>query len=142
MSQSFLKSPPYTYSYGPVISNGASGGTPTLLLANGTPQPVIGDITVPSGTFQAEALDFKNTRVRQYNLVAEKDIAGNVISAGYVGWSADRYTQYLPNIDLAPAAAGTIQPRRAFYGTLPGVSAIALIASDYEAAYNAMQLTF
>jgi hypothetical protein len=142
MSQSFLKSPPYTFSYGPVISNGASGGTPNLLLSSGTPLPVIGDITVPSGTFQAEALDFKNTRVRQYNVVVEKEIAGNVVGAGYVGWSADRYTQYLANVDLAPAGAGPIQPRRAFAATLPNVSQISLISDGYEAAYNAMQLTF
>ena len=30
MSQSFLKSAPFTSTYGPVISNAASGGTPNL----------------------------------------------------------------------------------------------------------------
>src|SRR5207237_9912723 len=72
MSQSFLKSAPFTSTYGPVISNGASGGVPNLLLSNGLPAPVATDITVPTGTFQAESLDFKNTRTQQFNLFAEK----------------------------------------------------------------------
>ena len=55
MSQSFLKSAPFTSTYGPVISTGASGGLPNLLLSNGLPPPVATDITVPTGTFQAEA---------------------------------------------------------------------------------------
>ena len=142
MSQSFLKSAPFTSTFGPVVSNGASGGTPNLLLSNGLPAPVATDITVPSGTFQAEELDFKNTRTQQFNLFAEKEFSGNVIGGGYLGWRQDHLAQYIGNMDLAPAAAGTIQPRRAFAATLPNVSSIPLIASDYEGTYDAMQVVF
>jgi len=142
MSQSFLKSAPFTSTYGPVISTGASGGAPNLFLKDGLPPPVATDITVPSGTFQAEELNFKNTRVQQYNVFVEKELGGNVLGAGYLGWNADHIAQYIPNMDLAPAAPGAIQPRRAFSATLPNVSSIPLIASDYDGTYNAMQLVF
>jgi carboxypeptidase family protein len=142
MSQSFLKSAPFTSTYGPVISAGASGGAPNLFLQNGVPLPVATDITVPAGTFQAEVQDFKNTRSQQYNLFLEKEFAGNVIGGGYLGWRQDHLTQYIGNVDLAPAAAGTIQPRRAYSATLPNVSSIPLISSNYEGTYNAMQLVF
>ena len=142
MSQSFLKSAPFTSTFGPVISAGASGGVPNLLLSNGLPAPVATDIAVPTGTFQAEELDFKNTRTQQFNLFAEKEFAGNVIGGGYLGWRQDHLTQYLGNVNLAPAAAGVIQPRRAFSATLPSVSSIPLIASDYEGTYDAMQVVF
>ena len=142
MSQSFLKSAPFTSTYGPVISNGASGGLPNLFLRDGLPAPVATDITVPTGTFQAEELNFKNTRTQQYNLFVEKEIAGNVIGGGYLGWYQDHMTQYIGNMDLAPAAAGAIQQRRTYFSTLPNVSSIPLIASDYLGTYNAMQLVF
>jgi hypothetical protein len=142
MSQSFLKSAPFTSTYGPVISTGASGGAPNVFLKDGLPPPVASDITVPSGTFQAEELNFRNTRVQQYNVFVEKELGGNVLGAGYLGWNADHIAQYIPNMDLAPAAPGAIQPRRAFSATLPNVSSIPLIASDYDGTYNAMQLVF
>jgi hypothetical protein len=142
MSQSFLKSAPFTSTYGPVISAGASGGVPNIFTKQGLPQPVPTPITVPTGTFQAEDLDFKNTRTQQYNLFVEKEVAGNVIGGGYLGWYQNHLTQYIGNMDLAPAAAGAIQPRRAFSSTLPNVSSIPLIASDYLGTYNAMQLVF
>jgi len=142
MSQSFLKSAPFTSTYGPVISNAASGGTPNLFLSNGVPPPVATDITVPTGTFQAELLDFRNTRTQQYNVFLEKEFSGNVIGGGYLGWKADHLTQYIGNINLAPAGPGTIQPRRAFSSTLPNVSSIPLISSDFEGTYNSMQVVF
>jgi hypothetical protein len=142
MSQSFLKSAPFTSTYGPIISNATSGGTPNVFLANGLPPPVATGITVPSGTFQAEELNFRNTRTQQYNVFVEKEFGGNVIGAGYLGWKADHVAQYIPNMDLAPAGPGAIQPRRAFAATLPNVSSLPLIASDYEGTYNAMQLVF
>jgi hypothetical protein len=142
MSQSFLKSAPFTSTYGPVISNGASGGTPNLLLSQGLPLPVATDISVPTGTFQAEQLDFKNTRTHQYNLFTEKEFGGNVIGAGYIGMYQSHLTQYVGNVDLAPAAPGAIQPRRAFASTLPNVSSLPLISSDYLGTYNALQVVF
>lgn len=142
MSQSFLKNPPFTSSFGPIISNGSSGGRPSLTIDSGLPAPVPTSIAVPSGSFQAEVTDFKNTRVQQYNVFLEKEFDGNVLGGGYVGSHGDHVTQYVGNVDLAPAGPGTIQPRRAFYSTLPNVSSIALISSNFNSTYNAMQLVF
>jgi hypothetical protein len=142
MSQSFLKSAPFTSTYGPVISNAASGGVPNLFLRDGVPPPVATDITVPTGTFQAEELNFKNTRTQQYNVFLEKEVSGNVLGAGYIGMYQSHYTQYVGNVDLAPAAAGAIQPRRAYAATLPSVSSLPLISSDYLGTYNAFQAVF
>ena len=142
MSQSFLKSAPFTSTYGPVISNAASGGVPNLLLSQGVPAPIATSITPPTGTFQAEELNFKNTRTQQYNVFLEKEFAGNVFGAGYLGMYQSHLTQYIGNVDLAPAAAGAIQARRAYFATLPGVSSIPLIASDYLGTDNALQMTF
>ncbi len=142
MSQSFLKSAPFTSTYGPVISNGASGGTPNLFLRDGVPPPAPTSIDVPAGTFQAEQLDFKNTRTQQYNVFLEKELAGNVVGVGYLGMYQSHLAQYIGNVDLAPAAAGAIQARRAYAATLPNVSAIPLISSDYLGTYNAFQVTF
>jgi hypothetical protein len=142
MSQSFLKSAPFTSTYGPVISNAASGGTPNVFLRDGLPLPVTTSIAVPTGSFQAEVADFKNTRVQQFNLFVEKEFSGNVIGGGYLGWRSTHATQYVGNVDLAPAAAGAIQQRRTYFSTLPSVSSIALISSTFEGAYDAMQVTF
>ena len=142
MAASFLKSAPFTSTYGPVFSNGASGATPSLRLSEGVPLPVATSIAVPTGTFQAQRLNFKNTRTQQYNLFVEKELAGNVAGAGYLGMHQSHLTQYIANVNLAPAAAGPIQPRRAYAGTLPNVSSIQLIASDYLGTYHALHLTF
>jgi carboxypeptidase family protein len=142
MSQSFLKSAPFTSTYGPVISNAASGGVPNLFLSQGVPLPVPTDISVPTGTFQAEQLDFRNTRTQQYNVFTEKEFSGNVIGAGYIGMYQTHLAQYIGNLDLAPAAPGAIQPRRAFSATLPNVSSIPLISSEYLGTYNALQVVF
>ena len=144
-SFAFLKNAPFVSSYGPVVSTGSSGIVPNVRLADGLPVVVPGDTSATglTGTIRAVAQDFKSTRVQQFNLMMEKDLGGNVVSAGYVGSRGTRVaTANIPNINLAPAAAGGVQPRRAYSATLPNVSAIALVASRFESSYNAMQLVF
>jgi hypothetical protein len=142
MSQSLMKNPPFIGSYGPVTSNGASGGLPNLRLSDGFPLPSPTDAVNPAGTIIGVAQDFKNTRVHQFNVVAEKDFSGNVISAGYVGSRGDNVAFVVPNLDLAPAGPGAIQPRRRFFAQLPGVTTIGMFASDFESSYDALQLVF
>ena len=60
-------------SYGPVFSNGMSGGQPTVLLSSGLPTPVPIDPINPSGAIIAVSQDFKSTRVQQFNVIVEKD---------------------------------------------------------------------
>ena len=142
MSQSLMKNPPFIGSFGPVTSNGASGQLPNLRLSDGLPLPTPTDAVNPAGTIIGVATDFKNTRVHQFNIVAEKDFSGNVFSAGYVGSRGDNVAFVVPNLDLAPAAPGAIQARRRFFAQLPNVTTIGLFASDFESSYDAMQLVF
>jgi len=142
MSQSLMKNPPFIGSFGPVTSNGASGGLPNVRLSDGLPLPTPTDAANPAGTIIGVAQDFKNTRIHQFNVVAEKDFSGNVISAGYVGSRGDNVAFVVPNLDLAPAAPGAIQARRRYFAQLPNVTTIGLFASDFESSYDALQLVF
>jgi hypothetical protein len=92
-----------------------------------------------SGTF-GPSRDFKR-RVQQFNVIAEKELGGNVVGIGYVGSRGDRVAQN-PNVDLAPPGAAAVQPRRAYSGTLPNLNTINVFMSIYETSYDAMQLAF
>jgi hypothetical protein len=142
MSQALLKNPPFIGTYGPVTSNAASGGLPNLRLSDGLPVPVPTDANNPAGTVIGVEQDFRNTRVQQFNLIAEKEIGGNVIGAGYVGSRGAHVAFVIPNLDLAPAGPGPIQQRRTYYAQLPNVTTIGMFASDFDSTYNAMQLVF
>lgn len=142
MSQSLLKNAPFVSTYGPVNSTGQSGAIPNLTLADGLPLPTAGDAVNLAGTIIGVSTDFKNTRTNQFNLVAEKEFAGNVFGIGYVGSRGSNVAFVIPNLDLAPAAAGAIQQRRKYYGQLPGVTTIGLFASDFTSSYDALQLVF
>jgi hypothetical protein len=142
MSQALMKNPPFVGTYGPVTSTGASGLVPNLRLSDGLPLPTPTDASNPAGTIIGVAQDFKNTRIQQFNVIAEKEFAGNVFSAGYVGSRGAHVAFVVPNLDLAPAAAGAIQQRRAYFAQLPAVTTIGLFASDFESTYDALQLVF
>jgi hypothetical protein len=90
-SGAFMKNAPFVASYGPVISNGTTGGQPpSVFLSSGLPTPVPTDPVNPSGAVIAVDQNFKSTRVRQVNLTMEKEFAGNVVAAAYVGSVGDR----------------------------------------------------
>jgi hypothetical protein len=142
MSQSLLKNPPFVSTYGTVTSTGVSGLQPNLFLSDGLPLPVPTDAVNLAGTIIGVEQDFKSTRVQQFNVVAEKEFGGNVLSAGYIGSRATRVAFVIPNLDLAPAAPGNIQPRRTYAAQLPNVTTIGMFASDFDATYDALQLVF
>jgi hypothetical protein len=128
--------------FGPVTSNGASGGVPNLFLSDGLPLPAPTDAVNLAGTIIGVEQNFKSTRVQQFNLIAEKELSGNVIGAGYVGSRGAHVAFAVPNLDLAPAAAGAIQARRTYAAQLPNVTTIGMFASDFQSRYNALQLVF
>jgi len=140
-----MKNAPLFSIYGPVISNGTLlGGAPNLFLRDGLPPPPAAPSIAPqdlSGSFRAVDVNFKSTRVQQFNVQVEKEFAGNVVTAGYIGSRGDRVAMN-PDIDQAPAAQGAIQPRRRFAGTLPQVSQLNVFMSIYETWYDALQVVF
>ena len=142
-SFAYMKNAPFVANYGPVISAGTAGGVPTVLLSSGLP-PIVANDPSPSalvGQIRAVDVNFKSTRVQQFNAIVEKDFGGNAVSAGYVGSRGDRVALN-PNINLAPVAAGAVQARRRFAPSLPGVADITLFQSIYETSYDALQLVF
>ena len=140
-----MKNAPLFSIYGPVISNGTLlGGAPNLFLRDGLPPPPAAPSVAPqdlAGAFRAVDLNFKSTRVQQFNVQVEREFAGNVVTAGYVG-SRGSHVAMNPDINQAPAAAGAIQPRRRFSGTLPQLAQLNVFMSDYETWYDALQLIF
>jgi hypothetical protein len=140
-SPSYLKNPPFTANYGPIVSTAASNSTPNVRLADGLPPLANNELSNLSGALIATALDFKANRVQQFNLMVEKELGGNVVSAGYVGSRGDRIATN-PNINLAPAGPGAVQPRRPFATSYPNVSNIAVFLNQGESHYDAMQVVF
>jgi hypothetical protein len=82
-----------------------TGAQPSVFLSNGLPTPVAIDPVNPSGAIIAVDLNFKSTRVQQFNMIVEKEFAGNVLGAGYVGSRGGRVLQNGgaagPDINLA-----------------------------------------
>jgi hypothetical protein len=144
-SFAYMKNAPLFSIYGPVISNGTLlGGAPNLFVRDGLPPPPSAPSIAPqdlSGSFRAVDLNFKSTRVQQFNVQVEREFAGNVVTAGYVGSRGDHVATN-PDINQAPAAAGAIQPRRRFSGTLPQLAQLNVFMSDYESWYDALQVVF
>jgi hypothetical protein len=141
----YLKNTPVIDTYGPVTSAGASGGAPTIFF-DGLPPPATArpstDPAQLAGAFRAVALDFKATRMQQFNVQAEKELWGNnVVTIGYVGSRGSRTTG-LPNVALAPVGPGNIQTRRNTYSVLPNINSITVGSSIYSNQYDAMQLVF
>jgi hypothetical protein len=140
-SPSYLKNPPFTANYGPVVSTASSNGLPNVLLSQGLPPLQNNSIDALSGALIATALDFQSNRIQQFNLLLEKEFAGNVISGGYIGSRGDRLATN-PNINLAPAGPGAVPPRRPYAPVYPNVSNIAVFLNQGESKYNALQLQF
>ncbi len=146
-SGSLMKNAPFVSSFGPNISNGTTGGgLPSLALASGVPPPAATDYVNPAGAIVSVALDFRSTRVQQYNLIIEKEFAGSVVSAGYIGSRGDHAAQAGgaagPDINLAPVGPGLVQARRPYAAILPNVAGIQMLQSTFNSYYNAMQLVF
>jgi len=141
LSPSYLKNPPFTANYGPITSTGSSGLIPNVRLADGLPPVTNNSLSNLSGALIATAIDFQANRTQQFNVALEKELAGNVVSVGYVGSRGDRLATN-PNINLAPAGPGAVPPRRPFASTYPNVTNIAVYLNQGESTYDAMQLVF
>jgi hypothetical protein len=138
---SFLKNPPFTQNYGPLNSAAGSGGAPDLFLTTVVPPLVWNDETQPAGGLQQPDPDYKATRAKQFNVVLEKEFAGNVASISYLGLRGDRINTN-QNINLAPVGPGNINQRRPYFAQYPLVTNITMIRNLGARTYDAMQLLF
>ena len=113
-SQSYLKNPPFDFTYGPVTSSADQGGAPTEFLKNGLPAVAPISPDNPRGATIGTAINYKSDRAQQFNVMVEKEFSSNVVTIGYVGHrGSDLRTN--PNYNLAPVAgagAASIDSRR------------------------------
>ena len=112
-----------------------------------TPTPVADiSLTNPIGNLTYKPHDFKPGYFHQMNLVLQKEWAGNVISAGYVG-SIGRRLLFQDDINrpapsTTPEAPGTPAPPRTYAGQLPNAGQIQRNSNLGENNYNSLQATF
>lgn len=131
--------PPFTFSnpLPPVVPN------PTCLSAS-CGAPAGSSFTVAQATDQ----DYKYSRIYMYNLMVEKEFAGNVLTLGYVGLAGRNLGKIFnnANIPVAPndpggcgiyPAVASCQP---YYSELPMVSRVQLLRTNGSLNYNAAQI--
>jgi len=144
-SPSQFRNPPFTSSY--VASIQATGAAPpNVFLSQGFPTPVPSSATNPVGNIAAMDLNFKSTRTQQFNVVLEREFAGNVASIGYVGSRTDRFIGGTPgaggaNYNLQPIGTNA-QNARPYFQQYPGLQNIGLRESRWNQYYDAVQLIF
>jgi len=137
----FMKNPPFTANYGPVTNLAASNGLPNMFLKDGLPPVTFASPLQPIGNVIGTALDYKSDRAKQFNLMIEKEFAGNVITAGYIGARGDRLQQGV-NYNLAPAGPGAVDPRRPYASLYPAMSNATVLANVASSTYDAAQFVF
>lgn len=155
-SGSLLKNAPYT----PSISCGPSTGTSCSsygafgTLDQGMPLPAVSvvptttpaglsSVTIAPGTAITEIeQNFAPSYIQQYNLIVEKGLGKNTLSAGYVGTIGRNIAMNPQDINRAlPSGTSTPNPRP-ITALNPNVGAVTAWLSEGRSAYNALQLTF
>ena len=139
----FMKNPPFTANYGPITSNAASNGVPNMFLKDGLPVVTFSSPSSPAGNVIGTDVNFKSDRSQQFNIMIEKEFSGNVVTAGYIGYRADRLNLGVAkNYNLAPAAAGPVQARRPYFAQYPQMANVNILSNVGKSAYNAAQFVF
>ena len=137
----FMKNPPFTANYGPITSNAASNLTPNMFLKDGLPPVTFSSPLQPIGNVIGTDLNYKADRAKQFNLMVEKEFAGNVITAGYIGAIGDRLQQGV-NFNLAPLGPGSVQSRRPYFSQYPDIANATILQNVASSTYKAMQFVF
>jgi hypothetical protein len=154
-SGALLKNPPFT----PSISCGPTTGTSCSVygafgtLDQGMPLPVssvvptttpagLSSVTIAPGTAITEIeQNFAPSYIHQYNLIAEKGLGKNTVSAGYVGTMGRNIAMNPQDINRAlPSGTSTPNPRP-ITALNPNVGTVTAWLSEGQSAYNALQLT-
>ena len=154
-SGSALVNQPFNATIGPCSTTSPCDASHKYF-ADGLPVPVANSATNPTGSVSA-ALDphFKSTYIEQFNLTAEREFGGNIVTASYVGELGRRLAYYLPDVNAAsPNSQSFVDPTatnlvvstfnyntlRPYYGTSPGITGVPLFTSKGISSYNALQL--
>ena len=139
----YMKNPPFTANYGPITSNAASNGVPNMFLKDGLPVVTFSSPQSPAGNVIGTDVNFKSDRSKQFNLMIEKEFAGNVVTAGYIGSRGDRLNLGVAmNYNLAPAGPGAVQSRRPYFSQYPQMANVNILSNVGKSTYNAWQFGF
>ena len=148
-STAFLQNQPFYSTFGSCSS--VTCPAPYNRLANGLPLPTTPSTTVLTGSLtSAESPNFHVAYFEQFNLTAQKDFAGNVFTATYVGMLGRHIIQRLPDFNAPPpnacgqvgnacTNANTLRP---YYGAQPGLGQITGIQSEGVSSYHALETVF
>ena len=132
-----LQNAPLYFSSGTLVS-------PTPL-STGLPLPQLGPTAIsnPSGAVATKPLNFRDAYVEQFNLLVQKDLAGNVFTVGYVGELGRHMMSNIPNLDLpapgGPSPAGTPPAAQPYAAQLPLVNTISEWGDFAVSSYNSLQ---
>jgi outer membrane receptor protein involved in Fe transport len=139
-SNAVLRNTPFTFTYAATSAAG-SGAAPNVFFSTPLPTPVQATPAV-AGTIAAVDTDLKSSYLHQYNVMVEQELWGGSVTAGYVGSKGRRMWMAIPNLNYAPAGAGTINPRRYYAAAAPNLTTLGMLRSAGQQDYNAMQLAF
>jgi hypothetical protein len=101
--------------------------------------------TLPGLGFVAEATNFKNALIQQYNIQLEQQVGANVFTIGYVGLDAQHLPESINNINQPLPFNIITNPglaARPLNGPLPNLGGVSYLASEGVSNYNALQASF
>jgi hypothetical protein len=131
----YLQNPPYAFATGTLTS--------TTPISQGVVAfPAAVSTTALSGAVWAKPYNYKNAYVEQFNLLAQRDFGGNVLTVGYVGELGRHLNAQIGNYNLpAPSGSATVPALR--YATqLPNVNTIQYFGSFAVSSYHSLQTSF
>jgi hypothetical protein len=127
--------------YVSTLSYSTTPNTVNNRLSDGLPVPVPDNPVNPVGgtTLNVFSMQNRTPYVEQFNLTVERELAAGLVwGVSYVG-TLSRKLAMVAEIDQALPGPGTIQPRRAYYSLLPGVSSIQEMYTAGTANYHSLQ---
>ncbi len=131
-----IVNPPFNYNSGTVTYN-----TP---LSAGVAPATAQSTNALSGALTAKTAS-RQQYAEQFNLLLQKEAAGNVFTVGYVGILGRRLLTDIPNADVptptGPVAAGTPAPPTLYAAVLPNVNTIDLRPGTAESSYHSLQIS-
>ena len=98
-----------------------------------------------SGALISKPLTETDSYIEQFNLLAQKEFRGTVLTIGYVGGLGRHIFDNIPNLDLpaptGPSPAGTPAPALVYATQLPKVNTINYYGNFGTSSYNSLQVS-
>jgi hypothetical protein len=101
--------------------------------------------TINGLSFVAEATNFKNALIQQFNLQVEQQIGANVFILGYVGNVGQHLPESINNINQPLPFNPITNPggsARPLNGPLPNLGGVSYLATEGVSNYNGLQTSF